>query len=380
MAGPAFIGEFEPRYGQCVDVAPGIRRVVADNPSKFTAWGTGTYIVGRGEVMIVDPGPARDEHIDAVLAAVSGETVTHLLVTHTHGDHSPATAAIQSVTGAATVGYGPHPRTETSADDEGLYELVDDSDEVDDSRDGERAGSGAAGTGDPPTEEHADTAFAPDIVVGHGDVIEGTELWIECLYTPGHISNHICYAERSTGALFPGDHVMGWSTTIIPPPDGNLADYLASLRLLVGRDDDAYYPTHGSPIPDPQPFVGQLLEHRLGRERQVIEQLAEGPRTIGEIVAVLYTDVRRELHKPAARSVHAHLVALMASGQVERVEAARFALTGRIGRRASRRADPASNVGLSAGLAGEPNRSEADRAPTRARYSVPGNQLGGPDV
>ncbi len=315
MPGPQFLTEFDPRYGECVEVAPGIRRVVAGNASKFTAWGTGTYIVGRGEVAIVDPGPRRDEHVDAILAAVSGETVTHILITHTHGDHSPAAADLQSVTGAPTYGYGPHPVVEPGGDIE-----IDLGFPPDPPGGSESTGTGTdsdpGDQGDPPMEEHSDDAFVPDITIGHGDTIAGADIWFECLHTPGHISNHMCFAERTTGALFPGDHVMGWSTTIIPPPDGNITDYLASLRLLIGRDDAAYYPTHGSPITDPQPYVTALIEHRLGRDRQIAEQLGLGPRTIAEIVAVLYADVRAELHKPAARSVHAHLVAMIHDGRV----------------------------------------------------------------
>lgn len=292
MAELRFLDEFDPCYGQCVEVAPGIRRVVARNPSKFTAWGTGTYIVGRGEVAVIDPGPDLAEHVEAVLDAVCGETVTHILVTHTHGDHSPAATALSAVTGAPTYGFGPHPVAAITAD-------PDD---------------------DTPVEEHADLAFTPDVVVGHGDVIAGRDAWFQCLHTPGHISNHLCFAERTTGALFPGDHVMGWSTTIIPPPDGNLAQYLDSLRLLIGRDDAVYYPTHGPPITRPQPYVAALLEHRLERSRQIVAQLRLGPRTIDELVAVLYADVREELHKPAARTVHAHLLQLIDEGVVTAVD------------------------------------------------------------
>jgi glyoxylase-like metal-dependent hydrolase (beta-lactamase superfamily II) len=277
----SFLNDFDPHRGECVQVAPGLRRVVADNPSKFTAWGTGTYLVGTGEVAVIDPGPALDAHVDAVLAAVDGETVTHLLITHTHADHSPAAAALSERTGALTYGFGPHPA--------------------------------AADTG---SEEHGDLDFVPDVVVADGDVIRGNGFTFECLHTPGHISNHVCYAERTTGALFPGDHVMGWSTTVISPPDGRITDYLANLRRLLGRDDRVYYPTHGPPITDPHPYVAALVEHRLERERQIVDQLAAGPRTIPDIVDVLYADVRPELHEPAGRSVHAHLIALAEAGRV----------------------------------------------------------------
>jgi glyoxylase-like metal-dependent hydrolase (beta-lactamase superfamily II) len=277
-----FLTDFDPRYGESVPVAPGIRRVVARNPSKYTRWGTGTYIVGTGEVAIIDPGPDDDEHVEAVLAALRGETVTHLLVTHTHADHSPATAAVQERTGAPTYGFGPHP---VGADDE--------------------------------SEEHGDLAFVPDVPVRDGDVIGGAGFEFECLHTPGHISNHVCYSERTTDALFTGDHVMGWSTTVISPPDGRIRAYLANLERLLGRDERGYYPTHGPPIEDPRPYVAGLIEHRLERERQILGQLRAGPRTVEEIVAVLYADVAPELHGPAGRSVTAHLIALVEDHRVE---------------------------------------------------------------
>ncbi len=281
MGGLTFLTEFEPAYRQIVDVAPGIRRVVAENPSKFTAWGTGTYLLGRGEVAVVDPGPLLDSHVDALLAAVEGETVTHQLITHTHADHSPAASAIREHTGAPTYGFGPHP---------------------------------ADADGD--AEEHGDTAFVPDVAVRHGQVVEAGGFRLECLHTPGHISNHVCYADVGGRALFSGDHVMGWSTSVIPPPDGRVADYLSSLRLLLERSDTAYYPTHGPPITDPQPYVAGLIEHRLEREREILELLSAAPRTVTELVEFMYRDVRPELHEPAARSVNAHLIKLIEEGRV----------------------------------------------------------------
>jgi len=167
------------------------------------------------------------------------------------------------------------------------------------------------------SEEHGDTAFVPDVVVGHGDHIGGESFDIECLHTPGHISNHLCYADAARGALFPGDHVMGWSTSVISPPDGRIADYMRSLDLLLGRDDAVYFPTHGPPIVEPLVHVAALRDHRLEREEQILTLLADAPRTIGELVAVMYAAVRSELHEPAARSVHAHLVKLLDDEVVE---------------------------------------------------------------
>ncbi len=289
-----FLTEFDPRYGEAVEVRPGIRRVVAENPNKFTAWGTGTYLVGEGDVAVVDAGPASEEHAAAVLRAVedAGGRVTHLLVTHTHADHSPATALLRERTGATTYGFGPHP-------------VAADADAA-------------------PAEEHGDLDFVPDVAVRHGDVVEGPTFRFECLHTPGHISNHVCYSERRRNVLFPGDHVMGWSTSVISPPDGRIADYLASLRLLLDRDETTYLPTHGPQIDDPRPYVAALVEHRLERERQIVGQLSLGPRTPEEIVAVLYADVRQELHEPAARSVRAHLVALVEAGRAEELPDGRF--------------------------------------------------------
>lgn len=284
-----FLTEFDPRHGQLVQVAPGIQRVVADNPSKFTAWGTGTYLVGEDDVAVIDPGPDDVGHVAALLAALDGRRVTHLLITHTHADHSPAAAALAAATGAPTYGFGPHP---PGADEH--------------------------------TEEHGDLAFVPDVVVRDGDVLTGRGFEFECLHTPGHLSNHVCYAERSRRCLFSGDHVMGWSTSVISPPAGDLVDYLANLRRLLGRDDTVYYPTHGPPVTEPRTYVQALIDHRLERERQIVEQVSAGARTIPEIVEVLYADVRPELHEPAGRSVHAHLLALVATGRVVALDDDRY--------------------------------------------------------
>ena len=279
-----FLTEPEVEYGEVVEMAPGLRRVVAKNPSKFTYRGTGTYIVGQGRVAIVDPGPDDDDHIAAVLAAVDGERVEALLITHTHRDHSPASRAVTEATGAVAYGFGPHP---TADDDDGK------------------------------SEERGDIEFAPDAAVVHGDAVEGPGWSFECLYTPGHISNHIAYRWREAAGVFTGDHIMGWSTTVIPPPDGNMTDYLASLRLLADAPGDrVYWPTHGPPVTNPHPLVEALYSHRLDRERQILACLATGPKTISEMVEVMYADVAPELHEPASRSVLAHLIAMTGDGRV----------------------------------------------------------------
>ncbi len=279
-----FVTEPEVDYGAAVEMAPGLRRVVANNSGKFTYRGTGTYIVGRGRVAIVDPGPDDADHIEAVLAAVDDEQVEALLVTHTHRDHSPASQAVSEATGAPAYGFGPHPPAD---DDDGK------------------------------SEERGDLRFAPDEAVVHGDVVEGPGWSFECLYTPGHISNHIAYRWREAAGVFTGDHIMGWSTTIVPPPDGNMTDYLASLRLLAESPDDrVYWPTHGPPVNEPHALVEALYAHRLDRERQILECLTTGPQTITEMVRVMYADVASELHEPAARSVLAHLIAMTGDGRV----------------------------------------------------------------
>lgn len=271
-------------YGVVQVVAPGIRRVVARNPSPFTFHGTGTFIVGTGEVAIIDPGPDLDEHVAALLRAVRGERVTHLVVTHTHRDHSPACRAVQAKTGAPTYGYGPH-------------------------------GSGRIDAG-VKVEEGGDPDFEPDVRVAHGDLIEGTGWSLECVYTPGHTSNHVCYQFREQRALFTGDHVMGWNTSIISPPDGDLEQYLASLDRLLDRDDLTYWPTHGPSVDDPKPYVRAYRQHRLDRAAQVLDCLAEGMHTIEAMVPSMYRALPTRMHPAASRSVFATLIYLVGRGEV----------------------------------------------------------------
>jgi glyoxylase-like metal-dependent hydrolase (beta-lactamase superfamily II) len=283
-----FETDFDPRYGELVEVSPLLRRIVARNPSKYTFHGTGTYVVGRGRVAVIDPGPDDADHLDALIASLRGETVSHILITHTHADHSPGHRRLAAETGAAVLGFGPHPP--------------------------EAVGEGGGDSDDP--TEGMDVDFVPDERLAHGDVVAGPDWTIEALHTPGHISNHLCFAVREERALLTGDHVMGWSTTVISPPDGNLADYLASLELVLRRDDEVLYPTHGGPRHDVRSYVTALYEHRLDREHQILEQLRGGPHRVEEIVEVLYADVRSELHKAAGRSVLAHLVKLQGEERV----------------------------------------------------------------
>ena len=279
-----FVREMAFEYGVVQQVSPLIRRVVAANPSAFTFHGTGTYIVGHGKVAIIDPGPDLPAHVEAVLAAVRGEEVSQLLITHTHRDHSPAARHLKRATGAPTYGFGRH-------------------------------GSGRPGGGGE-VEEGADRDFAPDVVVGEGDVVEGKGLTFEVVHTPGHTSNHVCFALREEKVLFSGDHVMGWSTSVISPPDGDMRAYMASLRRLLPRDDRVYWPTHGPAITAPKPFVAAYIAHREAREREIVDCLARGRATIPEMVEVIYAELPEHLHPAAGRSVLAHLVHLVESDRV----------------------------------------------------------------
>ena len=303
---PEFRYEDAPPYGEVEQVSPLVRRVVAHNPSKFTYHGSGTFIIGpadggdlNGDVAIIDPGPADDDHVAALLRAVGGLRVTHLLITHTHPDHSPATAAVQAATGAISYGFGPHPPEAIRAHDERVRKAIEAGEEPE-SEDGEGAG---------------DRDFVPDVVTGDGDMIAGKGFTFETLHTPGHISNHLCFALREESTLFTGDHVMGWSTTVVPAPDGDLNDYLANLRRLLDRPETTYRPTHGPAITDPVPYVAALIDHREMRERQIVDALVAGPRGIESIVAELYADVDEKLHKAAAAVVYAHLLALSRAGR-----------------------------------------------------------------
>jgi glyoxylase-like metal-dependent hydrolase (beta-lactamase superfamily II) len=279
-----FDRSFTAPYEESTRVSPLIQRVLADNPGPFTFKGTGVYVVGDKNVAVIDPGPLMPAHVDALKRALDGKRVSHILVTHTHTDHSPAAQPLKEWSGAKTYAFGPH-------------------------------GSGKADDG-VKVEEGGDMAFMPDVRVKDGDVIEGDGFSFECVFTPGHTSNHMCFALREEKALFTGDHVMGWSTTVVTPPDGDMAQYMASLRKLLARDDKTLYPTHGGPIADPKPFVQAYIDHRLEREAQVIACLRDGVDTIPAMVVRMYVDVDKRLHPAAARSVLAHLIQLEQEGRV----------------------------------------------------------------
>ncbi len=274
--------EFE--YGVMHDVSPLIRRIVAKNPNRFTFRGTGTYIVGRGKVAVIDPGPNLPEHIDAILSSLAAETITHIFVTHTHSDHSPGSRPLQSACGAEIYGFGP------------LVECKDEPAEK--------------------VEEDIDTEFRPNVYVKGGEIVKGEGWTMECLHTPGHISNHVCYRLKEENSLFTGDHVMGWSTSVIIPPDGNMSDYISSLKKLLESDDQVYYPTHGPKINHPKPLLEAYIQHRYQREKQVIEYLDQGFTTIDEIVPLAYKDTDPALHGAASRSLYATLIKLVDENRV----------------------------------------------------------------
>jgi len=287
-----FVREIEVVYGRRDQVSALIQRVIADNPGPFTFTGTGTYIVGRpepgAEIAVIDPGPPDDAHLTALLAAVDGRRVSHVLVTHTHRDHSPLARPFAEATGATILAARP-PAQMVHASDSGQGEAL---------------------------EEDEDAAFAPDVILTGGEVIEGDGWTIEALATPGHASNHMAFILREENALFSGDHVMGWSTTVVAPPDGDMADYMASLDAVIARNFATLWPTHGAPVTDPAPFLIAYRAHRQAREDQILTRLAAGDRMIAQMVPILYAAVDQRLWPAASLSVLAHLTKLVRDGRV----------------------------------------------------------------
>jgi len=272
--------------GKVEQVAPGVRRLLAGNPSPFTFTGTQTYIVGAGaiggEVAVIDPGPDLPDHVDAILAATKGERIAAIACTHTHRDHSPASRPLAQATGAPIVGCAP-----LALDDDG-----------------------------PRADAAFDFDYAPDRVLADGEALEGDGWRLAAVATPGHTSNHLCFALEGTGALFTGDHVMGWSTTVVSPPDGDMTLYMRSLKLLLGREDKVYHPAHGPAVTAPHSHVRALIAHRRMRERQILKRLGEGEGRIPFMVETMYQGTDPRLFPAAGRSVLAHLVDLEARGLV----------------------------------------------------------------
>jgi glyoxylase-like metal-dependent hydrolase (beta-lactamase superfamily II) len=275
------------RYGRPVELAPQVRRVLARNPGPFTFTGTASHIVGRGEVAVIDPGPADPAHLAALLEATRGERISHILVTHTHRDHTGGLAALRAATGATVAGCAPHHAARP-------------------------LGAGEVS----PLDASNDTSYAPDLVLGDGMSVAGSGWTLTAVPTPGHTANHLAFAFPESNVLFPGDHVMGWSTTIVAPPDGSMADYMASLDRLEARGETIYLPAHGMPVTEPHRFIRALKGHRRAREAQILKRLAMGDRTVPEIVRAAYAGLDPRLTGAAGLSVLAHLEDLVARGLV----------------------------------------------------------------
>lgn len=283
-----YVRQFDFAYGRRDQVSPLIQRVIADNPGPFTFTGTGTYIVGRdapgAEVAVIDPGPDDEQHLHALLRAVKGRTVSHVLVTHTHRDHAPLARPFAEMTGGPPVLAARLPEQETHA-------------------------SGAL-------DEDEDGDFAPDVILTGGETIAGDGWTIEAMTTPGHASNHMAFILKEENALFSGDHVMGWSTTVVAPPDGDMAAYMASLEAVMACGFQTIWPTHGPPITRVEPFLRAYRDHRLEREAQILARLEAGDRTIGAMVPILYAAVDQRLWPAASLSVLAALIKLVDEGRV----------------------------------------------------------------
>ena len=290
-----FVRDFDFAYGRRDQVSPLIQRVVAKNPGPFTYTGTSTFIVGKPDpgsgVAVIDPGPADPAHLAAVLAAVEDRTVSHILVTHTHRDHSPLAHPLAEAVGARILAAQP-PEHSTQV-----------------SR---------------PLDEAEDDRFRPDTILLGGETIAGDGWTMEALFTPGHASNHVAFALADEHALFCGDHVMGWSTTVVAPPDGNMTAYMESLDAVIARGYRTLWPTHGPPITSPAPFLDAYRAHRLDREAQILERVLAGTGEIEKIVSVLYAAVDPGLWPAASLSVRAHLEKLVREGSVKVDRAGRY--------------------------------------------------------
>lgn len=274
--------------GILLDVAPGIRRIIANNPSPFTFTGTCTYAVGTGEVTVIDPGPDDLNHIEAIIDCLDGERIGTILVTHTHRDHSPGARLLAERTGAPILGCGPHRASRPALDHETRR-----------------------------LDASADMQHAPQRILTHGEIVEAGEHRFRVIETPGHTANHLMFELIGTGMVFSGDHVMAWSTTIVAPPDGAMGPYMESLERLIEREGDrAFWPGHGGPVADPKRFTRALLNHRRQRETQVLDFLAKGPAAIPAMVEANYPGLNPNLKGAAALSVFAHVEDLIGKGAI----------------------------------------------------------------
>lgn len=279
---------FECEYGVAETVTPGLRRIVANNPSQFTFKGTNTYIAGRGSVALIDPGPDDEAHRAAILGALAGagERITHIFLTHTHKDHSAGLARLAELTGAEVLGYG------ARAEITNATQLA------------------------PDAEPHLEADFVPDRVLRGGEVVRGGDWALEAVHTPGHSPDHICYAVEGTGALLTGDHIMGWNTTVVAPPEGRMADYLRSLEKLMQRAEDIYFPGHGGCVDQGRRLARIFITHRKWREAQILDCLRQGLDTIDSIVPRIYEGLEAHLMMAASYSVLSHLEMLTENGSV----------------------------------------------------------------
>ncbi|MCB1452528.1 MAG: MBL fold metallo-hydrolase [Rhizobiaceae bacterium] len=278
---------FTPAYGEAVPVAKDVLRLTVNNPGPFTFYGTNSYVVGRDTLAVIDPGPDDDAQLNALVKAIAGRPVSHIFVTHTHRDHSPLTPRLKELTGATIVAEGGH----RAARPLRIGEVN-------------------------PLDASADTDFSPDIVIRDNEAVAGDGWSLRAIYTPGHTANHAAFALEGTGVLFSGDHVMAWSTSIVAPPDGSMRDYMNSLDRLLERDDTLYLSGHGAALENPTPFVAGLRDHRIGREKAILQRLEAGDRTIQDIVRAVYKDTDPRLHGAAGLSVLAHVEDLVGRGLV----------------------------------------------------------------
>ncbi|MBA5779231.1 MBL fold metallo-hydrolase [Stappia sp. F7233] len=279
--------EFDPGYGRAERLSDAVRRLTAENPGPFTFHGTNSYIVGRSEVAIIDPGPADETHIARLLAEIGQAPVAAILVSHTHRDHSPGARLLKALTGAPIHGCGPHRAARPLLDGE-----IN------------------------PMDASSDQEHEPDFILGDADRLTVDGLVIETVATPGHTANHLAFALDEGRVLFSADHVMAWSTTVVAPPDGSMTAYMASLEKLRARDDTIYYPGHGGPVREPQRYLRGLKAHRHQREAAILRRLATGDRHIPDMVEAIYAGIDRRLFGAASLSVLAQLEALVEEGKV----------------------------------------------------------------
>lgn len=284
--------DFNPVIGAPEPLLPGLRRIVAPNPSPMTYRGTNTYLLGTSEIAVIDPGPQSAAHLDAILGALEyGQKITHLIVTHAHLDHSPLAGALQKATGAETYAFGPAHA--------GRSEIMQ-----------ALARTGLVGGG-----EGIDIDFAPDVEVKDGDVIHAADWQLDVIHTPGHIGNHICLGWNDH--CFTADHVMGWASSLVSPPDGDLTDFMASCARLQMRGWQAFFPGHGEMIANPKARLAWLIAHRKSREAAILEALQGGDADAHSLARTIYTDTPDRLMNAAARNVLAHLIDLKGKGLVE---------------------------------------------------------------